>query len=229
MPRRLPSPPLLLITDRIRASRPLADVVAAALDGGCRWVSLREKDLPDHERRHLAEDLLRRARPYNARIGVHEDVALAANLGLRTLHLPSVGAARDVAAAKRRTDPRCLIGRSCHSVAEVEAAAAAGADYATLSPIFPTASKPGYGPALGVETLAAVAAQSAVPLLALGGLSADRLGACRAAGAKGAAVMGEVMRAADPARVVRRLIDAWQAARLPSTDRSGRSDRSDRS
>jgi len=204
--RPLPSPPILLITDRSQASRSLDEVVAAAFDGGCRWVSLREKDLAAHERRRLAEALLKRAEPYKARVGVHDDVALAASLGLRGLHLPTGG---DVAAAKRQVDPRCLIGRSCHSDQEIAAAETSGADYATLSPIFLTSSKPGYGPALGLERLAAAVAGTSLPLVALGGINAAQATACRDAGAKGIAVMGEIMRANDPARTMRALIEAW--------------------
>jgi thiamine-phosphate pyrophosphorylase len=206
VPRPLPTLPILLITDRSQASRDLPDVVAAALDGGCRWVSLREKDMPAAERGRLAEALVKRAEPYKARVGVHDDVPLAASLGLRALHLPAGG---NVAAAKRLVDPRCLIGRSCHTAAEVAAAAAAGADYASLSPIFLTQSKPGYGPAVGIENLAAIATGSALPVIALGGLTPEHVATCREAGAKGLAVMGEIMRADDPARVMRAFVEAW--------------------
>ncbi len=205
--RPLPNPPVLLITDRSQTSRSVADVVAAAFDGGCRWISLREKDMPSAERRRLAEELRRRAEPYKSRVGVHEDVALAASLGLRALHLPTGG---DVRQAKRRVDPRCLIGRSAHNTAEIEASLAAGADYVTLSPIFLTQSKPGYGPALGPEALAAAAKTTALPIVALGGLTPDRVAACREAGAKGLAVMGEIMRANDPARMMRAFVEAWE-------------------
>ncbi len=54
--------PLLLVTDRAQARRPLAEVVAAALTGGCRWVSLREKNLPEDEQMVLARALLPMAR-----------------------------------------------------------------------------------------------------------------------------------------------------------------------
>lgn len=209
--RPLPNPPILLITDRNQAARPLADVVSAAFDGGCRWVSIREKDMPAHERRRLAEDILRRAEPYKARVGVHDDIALAASMGLRALHLPSAGPGSDVKAAKRQADPRCLIGRSCHNAVEIEASLTAGVDYATLSPIFLTQSKPGYGPAVGVETLAATAKGTSLQLVALGGLTPERVPACREAGAKGIAVMGEIMRADDPARVMRAFVEAWMA------------------
>ena len=114
-----------------------------------------------------------------------------------------------MAAAKRQVDPRCLIGRSCHSDQDIAAAETSGADYATLSPIFLTSSKPGYGPALGLERLAAAVAGTSLPLVALGGINAAQATACRDAGAKGIAVMGEIMRANDPARTMRALIEAW--------------------
>ena len=204
--RALPPLPILLITDRSQTSRPLIDVVAAAFDGGCRWVSIREKDMPDLERRRLAEDILRRAEPYKARVGVHDDVPLAASLGLRGLHLPTGG---KVDQAKKLVDPRCLIGRSAHNASEVAACAAAGADYASLSPIFLTRSKPGYGPAVGLEALAGIAGEAELPIVALGGIGPEQVALCRDAGAKGIAVMGEIMRADDPRRVMRELVKAW--------------------
>ncbi len=204
--RPLPTLPVLLITDRSQASQPLAEVAAAAFDGGCRWVSIREKDIAELERRRLAEDILRRAEPYKARVGVHEDVKLAASLGLRGLHLPTGG---DIRAARRVADPRCLFGRSAHNAAEVAACAAAGADYASLSPIFLTRSKPGYGPAVGLEALAGIAGETALPIVALGGIGPEQVSLCREAGAKGVAVMGEIMRADDPRRVMRELAKAW--------------------
>ena len=90
------------------------------------------------------------------------------------------------------------------------AAAKAGADAVTLSPIFASASKPGYGPALGLERLGEVAAAvHPMPVIALGGIE-DEAGvrACLDAGAAAVAVMGAVMRAADPAGLFARLVGA---------------------
>ena len=209
MARPLPNPPILLITDRSQAARPVAQVVQAAFDGGCKWVSIREKDMPSHERRRLAEELLRLAEPFKARVGVHDDLPLAASLGRRALHLPTGG---DIAAAKRQADPRCLIGRSAHNAEEIAAIEAASADYASLSPVYLTQSKPGYGPAIGIEALARTAGDTCLALVALGGITPATIGECRHAGAKGAAVMGEFMRADDPARVMTALIEAWNGA-----------------
>ncbi len=89
-------------------------------------------------------------------------------------------------------------------VEEVRAAAAEGAVWATLSPYAETASKPGYGPALGPGAFA----EDDLPVFALGGIDAGNAAEARLAGAYGVAVMGAVMRAHDPAGVVRDLLAA---------------------
>lgn len=76
---------------------------------------------------------------------MHDDLDAAQALGIG-IHLPAQGS---VAEARRVLGPGALVGISAHSVEDVAAAVGAGAYYATLSPIFPTSSKPGYGPALG--------------------------------------------------------------------------------
>ena len=63
---KLPDPPLLLITDRHQARLPLVDVVRAALAAGCRWVSIREKDLSEKDQIALALTLLPMARRHGA-------------------------------------------------------------------------------------------------------------------------------------------------------------------
>jgi thiamine monophosphate synthase len=88
-----------------------------------------------------------------------------------------------------------VVGRSCHSAAELAQAGAEGCDYLMVSPVFPTASKPGYGPALGPAGLAALLAGRTRPwAYALGGVQPEDVPACRAAGAYGVAVMGPLMR-----------------------------------
>jgi thiamine-phosphate pyrophosphorylase len=187
---------LLLVTDRHQAVVPLDEIVAQAAAAGARWIWLRDRDLPTAERRALAQRLLALARAHGAKLSIGGDVALAAEIHADGVHLAaesSVAAA--IAAARARLVAGALIGVSAHHDADVAAAAAAGADYATLSPIFASASKPGYGPALGVAALARGAAHG-LPILALGGVTAERTDDCLRAGAAGIAVMGEVMRAA---------------------------------
>jgi thiamine-phosphate pyrophosphorylase len=81
----------------------------------------------------------------------------------------------------------------------------------TLSPIYATASKPGYGPALGPAAIAA-SRSAGLPVVALGGIGSGAVAACREAGAAGIAIMGGLMRAGDPAGAARAHLTAWSAA-----------------
>jgi thiamine-phosphate pyrophosphorylase len=200
----LPHPPLLVISDRSQARRPLVEIAEAAFRAGCRWFSLREKDLPAAERLDLLRALVALGHGFGAAITAHEDFDAVDRAEAGGLHLPGGG---DPAAARRRL-PAGLIGVSAHSAEEAAAQLRAGADYVTLSPIFLTASKPGYGPAVGLDALAAAARLSSGPVIALGGIDADNVAACLAAGASGIAVMGDIMRSADPETTVRRLLAA---------------------
>jgi thiamine-phosphate pyrophosphorylase len=191
---KIPDPPLLVISDRSQARRPLEEIAEAAFAAGCRWFSLREKDLPPAQRRNLLAALVVVGRRYGATVTVHGDVDAALSTGAAGVHLPS--GASPVSARSRL--PIGLIGASAHSASEAQILLREGADYVTISPVFMTASKPGYGPALGLAGLAAVVAQASGTVVALGGVTAKNAAQCRAAGAQGIAVMGEIMRAPDP-------------------------------
>ncbi len=192
----LPDPPLLLVTDRRQARRPLAEIVAMALAGGCRWISLREKDLPQDEQVPLVRMLLPLVHRHGARLLLHGEAALAKLAGADGVHLPS---GSDPAAARALVGPQMLVGVSIHTVTEAEAIDPEAADYALAGPAFETPSKPGYGPEIGRIGLAEIARAARVPVLAIGGINTARIGEVIAAGCAGVAVMGGVMRAADPA------------------------------
>jgi len=206
---KLPAPPLLVISDRRQARRPLEEVAEAIFAGGCRWLSLREKDLPAAERRALLGRLVALGRRWEATVTVHEDIEAAVMAGAGRVHLPS-GESPDAARARL---PGGLIGASAHSAQEARALLGSGADYVTLSPVFATASKPGYGPAIGLDGLAAITARVPGPVIALGGITADNGPLCLAAGAHGVAVMGEAMRATDPRATVEAILAAMSTGR----------------
>ncbi len=199
--RALPNPPLLVITDRGQARTPLTEIAEALFEAGVRWLMLREKDLDPAARRDLLCDLVARGAAFGAAVMVNGDLAAAQAAGAAGVHLPAGG---DIEAARRALGPGALLGVSCHSFEE--AAAAAGADYVTLSPIFESASKPGYGPALGPAGLETMAARLTIPIIALGGIAAGNAGACLQAGAAGVAVMGAVMAVADSGAAARELL-----------------------
>lgn len=183
-------PRLLLFTDRsqLPAGRDLVDTVADCVAAGLEAVVLRELGLPEQERQALARAL--------GATGVTVILARTWLPGAAAVHL---------AAAQSPCDARRagFHGRSCHDHEEVRRAVGEGASYVTISPVAASASKPGYGPALGEAGVRrAVAVAGEVPVFALGGVGAGNAAMIRAAGAHGVAVMGAVMRDLDPARVV---------------------------
>lgn len=200
---------VVLLTDRCQAARPLVDVVAAAVGGGARVVLLREKDLPRSQRLRLAVALREVLRP----VGGLLIVAGQDTLDGEALHLR----ARAVAPLGR---PR-LLGRSCHGESELDSLSTE--DYVTLSPVYPSRSKPGYGPPLEPAGLRRLAARAGRPVLALGGVETpDRVAVCRDAGVAGVAVMGEVMRSPDPAAAYARLRAGWDGVCDGSSRDGGR-------
>ncbi|GGM22929.1 thiamine phosphate synthase [Micromonospora yangpuensis] len=190
---------VVVLTDRRVARRPLPEVVAAAVAGGVRWVVLRERDLPRTERVALAVAL----RPVLDQVGGTLVVAGADPLDGDAVHLPAAG--------PYPPPPVRLVGRSCHDAAEL--AALTTEDYVTLSPVWPTDSKPGYGPPLRPRGLAELVRTAPVPVLALGGIQTpEQVTAAVEAGAAGVAVLAAVMRADDPAESAARLTHAFGAA-----------------
>lgn len=194
-------PRLLVLTDQRQAHAPLGEVAAACVAGGARAVVLREKHLSASERAALAA----RLRPMLAAVGGRLLGASDPDLSRDGVHL----AAHDPVPTTRLARGAWL-GRSCHDRRELVAAATEGCTHATLSPIFPTASKPAYGPPLGTAALA----DPPLPTYALGGVDGPAAAAaCVDAGAHGVAVMGALMRAEDPERLVIDLL-----ASLPPED-----------
>jgi thiamine-phosphate pyrophosphorylase len=170
--------------------------------GGCRWFSLREKDLPPEERRALLAGLVALGHNFGAIVTAHEDIEAAASVGADGVHVPSGGSPE----AARTRLPGGLIGASAHSAGEAAALLRAGADYVTVSPVFVTTSKPGYGPALGLKGLEHVVAEASGPVVALGGITPQNAALCLNAGARGLAVMGEIMRSAAPRAIVEHIL-----------------------
>lgn len=107
--------------------------------------------------------------------------------------------------AARALNPRWWIGKSVHDLAEAEAARTEGADYLVVGPVYATASHPGRRP-LGLKRLEAIAvAMGDLPVIAIGGITADRVrgGAIRKAGAYGIAAIRAFWDAGDAAEAVR--------------------------
>lgn len=185
-----------VVTDRFRL-RPHATITeqhaalvaqarAAAL-AGADLLHIRERDLPDRDLLELVREITEAVADRGPRVLVNDrlDIAMAAAADGVHLRADGIGPA-----AVRRLAPRMIVGQSVHAHAEAGAAAGAGADFVVLGTLFPTASKPHGHPTVGLETLRAIAAGLAVPVLAIGGINQTNVEAVARVGAAGVAAIG---------------------------------------
>lgn len=202
---------LYAITDRQRcAPTPLVDVVSELLDAGVTAIQLREKDLDDTELLQLAQPIAEVCRNYEAKLFINTSdkvrqrstMSIAGAVGV---HLRAD--AESVRIVKAQAEDNLCVGCSVHSLNAAEKREAEGADFVTYSPIYPTASKPGYGPAVGIEGLAKVVENVKLPVFALGGITPARVTECLAAGAFGVAVMSGVMVSTNAKKQARRYLN----------------------
>ena len=195
---------LCLVTDRTGTrDRDLVEVVAACLAAGLPAVEVREKDLPVTEVAALCRRI-RALRPapfliVNDRV----DVALAVGAhGVQRTHASlAVDELRVVA------DKRVRVGASVHSLEDARDAAARGADWLFFGPVYDTPSKRPYGAPQGLAALERVAAAVPVPVVAIGGITPDRVADVRRAGARGVAVISAILFADDPGAATKRFLD----------------------
>lgn len=174
------------------------------LAGGIRVVQYRSKAGIDR-------DVLRRARERTRACGalliVNDaleliDLADGVHLGQEDLALIDAGALRRRAGTK-------IVGISCPDVASAQAAQALGADYIGVGAIYATASKHDAGEPIGPEGVRNAVRAVDVPVVAIGGITLDRIPEVRGTGAAMAAVITAISRAPDPIGAARALVDAW--------------------
>ena len=211
-------PLLCYVTDRNALTAPkgarsldlLRQKIEVILSAGIDWVQIREKDLAAKELSRVVRAALHSAAKHSRadslppRIFVNDrlDVALAEGAG--GVHLGGgslavtdarelvrgIGASPIREASSGRIDSTdFLIGVSCHSRAEAEAAASSGADYIFFGPVFATPSKAAFGAPQGLERLAEVCRAIAIPVMAIGGITLQNAASCVNAGASGIAAI----------------------------------------
>ena len=205
-------PRLMLVTDRaLVAPGALLDTVVAAVEGGVDCVQVREKDLPDDALLDLVDAIKRGLADAGMAVPIvlngRPSVALATGVGL---HLPEYDSFPDVVPERWP-----LWGRSVHGPQTAAAAAGDRPGYLVAGSLFLTGSHPG-APALGIDGLRRiVAAAEGVAVIAIGGISADRVPSAVAAGAVGVAVRSGLLAARSP----RQAAQAFRAAVDDALDR----------
>jgi thiamine-phosphate pyrophosphorylase len=195
---------LCLVTDStLCGERGVLAVVEAAVRGEVSCVQLREKSLDTRAFVERARALKAWLAPRGVPLIINDRLDVALACGADGVHVGQNDmAAEDV----RRFMPHALIGLSLESVAQVAAAERAPVDYYGVSPVFATATKHDTAPALGLDGLRAIRAQTRRPLIAIGGIQAENAAAVMSAGADGLAVVSALCAADDPAEAARMLL-----------------------
>ena len=194
-----PTPP----ADAAAFAARLGDAARAGLD----LIQIRQPHLDARSLCALVRHAVAAVRGTAARVIVNDRLDVALATGAQGVHLreDSVPAMRVRAVAPRGF----LVGRSVHGVSgAVTAAGAGGLDYLILGTVFPTSSKPNRA-AAGAVVLAEAAAATALPVLAIGGVTLERVTDVARAGAAGLAAVG-LFASADVADTVRHVRDAWR-------------------
>jgi thiamine-phosphate pyrophosphorylase len=209
---RLPSPLYVILDRSVAGSRSLDDLLDLVLAGGGRLVQLREKTMPAVEMLPVARRLARRCREAGALFIVNDRADIAVAADAHGLHVGQDDMpAREARALLR---PGMVLGVSTHDEDQAGAAVTAGADYVAVGSIFPTTSRVGFQ-LVGTHLIRRVRSAVPVPLVAIGGITADNAAEVIRAGADGVAVISAICANRNPEAATRTLLERLRAARGP--------------
>ena len=206
---RLPDRILCLVTDGKRGTpwqrgRELSKPVQAAVRGGVNMVQVREKHLRDDDLLGLVTGL-RGVVAGGTLLIVNDRVNVATAARANGVQLGE--RAMSATDARALAGNAILIGRSVHSTAAALTAEEEGADFLVLGTVFPSRSHP-HGPVGGLELVSDVTAAVRLPVIGIGGITAETAGRVVGAGAAGVAVISAILADADPEGAARKL---WKA------------------
>jgi len=191
--------------------RPPADIAAAAFAGGAGVVQYRHKGATARELFFHAGRLAALAREQGRALIINDRVDIALAVRADGVHLGPDDL--PVSAARRILGPTAIIGASAGTVEEAIEAEAEGASYLGVGCIYGTASKPDAGEPVGPERIAEIRAAVGLPIVAIGGVTRDRIAEVLAAGANGVAVVSAVTRATNMKTAARELVREVRAVR----------------
>lgn len=199
---------LYLVTDSTnRDIESFCAIVDQALQGGVTLVQLREKSATSREFYQRALRIKEVTDRFQVPLIINDrlDIALAVNAA--GLHIGQEDL--PVAVARRLLGPEKILGATAATVADALAAQAAGADYLGSGAVYPTGTKPGKA-ILPLSVLTQIKQALRIPVVAIGGITAENIGPVRDAGVDGVAVVSAIMDSADPTTAAKTLKTIWR-------------------
>ena len=190
----------LVTDDGCLQGRELLDCVREALEGGVTLVQYRAKTASSAEMYAEALQLKALCDSFNVPLIINDRLDIAMAVGAAGVHLGQDDL--PCAAARRILGEDYLIGVSAHNQAEAKAALQSGADYLGCGAVFGTATKADVKK-LGTDGLAAICREKGLPVVGIGGVTADNYREVRAAGADGAAIVSGILAQPDIRATVR--------------------------
>lgn len=186
------------------------DSIRLALEGGCRWVQLRMKDASIHDFLSIGKEVRRLCDSYQATFILDDHVELVREIGADGVHLGKKD--MPVAEARKTLGNDCIIGGTANTFDDVKMHYEASANYIGCGPFRFTTTKQGLAPVLGLEGYRSIIAQMSaegidLPMVAIGGITAEDIPAIMQTGVSGIALSGAVLRAADPVAEMKRLTE----------------------
>ena len=180
-----------------------------ALEGGCRWIQLRMKDASDDEVREAAAEIQPMCKAHDAIFLLDDRVELAKELKADGVHLGKNDMPVDE--ARRVLGEEFIIGGTANTFEDIERLARQGADYIGCGPFRFTTTKKNLAPVIGIEGYRDIiekmeAAGIDLPVVAIGGITADDIDDILATGVRGIAVSGAVLRAENPVAIMKQII-----------------------
>lgn len=211
MPHKLPRGLYALVDDSVRPDRTMVEKARAVIEGGALVLQLRMENTVDRLALFVVREVVALARDRQVRVIVNDRVDLALAGGADGVHLGADDL--PISVARRLLGPGALIGATTRSLADIERAAAEGADHVGLGPIFSTRTKVVAAAPLGLDAFGQIARAAPVPVVGIAGISLETIGQVAAAGAWCAAVAGDLLAAEDVVSRARALQQAFSAAR----------------
>lgn len=202
----------------ITAEGPIAEVaqtVSEALEAGAPVIQLRRKLGTEKERLELGLILREKCSEARATFIVNDDADLAIELAADGVHIGSDDG--EISQARSKMGPHRIIGATCRNRDEALQAERDGASYLGVGPVFATSTKHGLPVEIGIAGLSEIVAATSLPVIAIAGITTQRVGEVMRAGAHGVAVIGAIFESGDVAAATETFLSEIERGTIKKT------------